>query len=108
MTTFEHDPTTSPGTEQLEALDPSDQDVAVETAGDDDVRTLPVLPLRGTVVFPLTVVPLAAAQPRSLRLIDQVMSGDRTVALVMQRDAELRSEERRVGKECRSRWSPYH
>ena len=21
---------------------------------------------------------------------------------------ELRSEERRVGKECRSRWSPYH
>src|SRR2546430_5460324 len=24
------------------------------------------------------------------------------------RSAELRSEERRVGKECRSRWSPYH
>ena len=23
-------------------------------------------------------------------------------------DAERRSEERRVGKECRSRWSPYH
>ena len=23
-------------------------------------------------------------------------------------DAQLRSEERRVGKECRSRWSPYH
>src|SRR5256885_230772 len=23
-------------------------------------------------------------------------------------DKELRSEERRVGKECRSRWSPYH
>src|SRR5574337_503896 len=23
-------------------------------------------------------------------------------------DADLRSEERRVGKECRSRWSPYH
>src|SRR5258708_35850869 len=23
-------------------------------------------------------------------------------------DVELRSEERRVGKECRSRWSPYH
>ena len=22
--------------------------------------------------------------------------------------ATLRSEERRVGKECRSRWSPYH
>ena len=24
------------------------------------------------------------------------------------RDFRLRSEERRVGKECRSRWSPYH
>ena len=24
------------------------------------------------------------------------------------RAAGLRSEERRVGKECRSRWSPYH
>ena len=23
-------------------------------------------------------------------------------------DADGRSEERRVGKECRSRWSPYH
>src|SRR2546429_4633727 len=24
------------------------------------------------------------------------------------RTSQLRSEERRVGKECRSRWSPYH
>ena len=23
-------------------------------------------------------------------------------------EAKTRSEERRVGKECRSRWSPYH
>ena len=23
-------------------------------------------------------------------------------------DRKLRSEERRVGKECRSRWTPYH
>ena len=26
----------------------------------------------------------------------------------MLKAAEVRSEERRVGKECRSRWSPYH
>ena len=65
--------------------------VAVESSAPDepDILELPVLPLRGTVVFPLTVVPLAAAQPRSLRLIDEVMSGDRTVALIMQKDAEL-------------------
>ena len=30
------------------------------------------------------------------------------VALSKNIDLELRSEERRVGKECRSRWSPYH
>ena len=29
-------------------------------------------------------------------------------ALVADGSVELRSEERRVGKECRSRWSPYH
>ena len=29
-------------------------------------------------------------------------------AITQQEYAFLRSEERRVGKECRSRWSPYH
>ena len=28
--------------------------------------------------------------------------------LILCADTEGRSEERRVGKECRSRWSPYH
>ena len=28
--------------------------------------------------------------------------------LVKENNWSLRSEERRVGKECRSRWSPYH
>ena len=28
--------------------------------------------------------------------------------LVVEPDRQYRSEERRVGKECRSRWSPYH
>src|SRR3712207_9221212 len=30
------------------------------------------------------------------------------LALIIAPTRELRSEERRVGKECRSRWSPYH
>ena len=30
------------------------------------------------------------------------------IAELFRRGAEVRSEERRVGKECRSRWSPYH
>ena len=30
------------------------------------------------------------------------------IAEKLDMDLEIRSEERRVGKECRSRWSPYH
>src|SRR5690606_31931030 len=72
-----------------------DAEVAAESAGDEETdaeleeEVLPLLPLRGTVVLPMTLVPLAAAQERSLRLIDDVMGGDRTVAMVMQKDAEL-------------------
>ena len=36
---------------------------------------------------------------------------NRDSLLIVKYDAvvlEIRSEERRVGKECRSRWSPYH
>jgi ATP-dependent Lon protease len=47
---------------------------------------LPVLPLREVVMFPLTAAPLAVGQPRSLRLVDDVMRGNRLLALVAQRD----------------------
>jgi ATP-dependent Lon protease len=50
---------------------------------------LPVLPLRETVVFPLTAVPLAVGQPRSVRLVDDVMRGNRLLALVAQRDPTI-------------------
>ena len=60
------------------ATEVTSEDVAAEATPPD--VTIPILPLRGTVVFPLTVVPLAAAQARSLRLIDEVMSGDRLSA----------------------------
>jgi ATP-dependent Lon protease len=71
---------------------PSDEAAPVSVAAEEEeptIVTIPILPLRGTVVFPLTVVPLAAAQARSLRLIDEVMSGDRAVGLVLQNDAEM-------------------
>jgi ATP-dependent Lon protease len=49
---------------------------------------LPVLPLRDAVVLPLTAVPLAVGQPRSVKLVDDVMRGNRLLALVAQRDAK--------------------
>ena len=30
------------------------------------------------------------------------------IEALKQQNFKIRSEERRVGKECRSRWSPYH
>src|SRR5512134_3846744 len=46
-------------------------------------QILPVLPLRGLVVFPQTAVPLTIGQSRSIRLVDDVMAGDeRLIALV--------------------------
>jgi ATP-dependent Lon protease len=50
---------------------------------------LPVLPLRETVVFPLTAAPLAVGQARSLQLVDDVMRGNRLLALVAQRDPKV-------------------
>ena len=51
--------------------------------------TLPVLPLKETVVFPQSMTPLAIGQERSIRLIDDVVAGDRLVALVTTRDPSV-------------------
>ena len=50
--------------------------------------TLPVLPLKETVVFPESMTPLAIGQERSIKLIEDVVSGDRTLALVTARNAD--------------------
>jgi ATP-dependent Lon protease len=50
--------------------------------------TLPVLPLKDTVVFPESVTPLAIGQDRSIKLIEDVVSGDRVLALVTVKEPE--------------------
>lgn len=53
-------------------------------------KVLPILPLRGLVVYPQTAVPLTIGQPRSIRLVDDVMAGDeRLITLVASRKPEL-------------------
>src|SRR5262249_35173063 len=61
-----------------------------ETEFDLDLpATLPILALKDTVVFPQSMMPLAIGQERSIRLIDDVVSGDRFLALVTARDASV-------------------
>ena len=47
---------------------------------------LPILPLKDTVIYPLTAAPLAVGQERSLRLIEHALAGDRLVGLVAVRE----------------------
>ena len=52
---------------------------------------LPILPLRGVVVYPQTAVPLTVGQPRSVKLVDEVVGGDKLVGLVAAVNPELES-----------------
>jgi ATP-dependent Lon protease len=60
-----------------------------EGLGEELPARLPVLPLKETVVFPESMTPLAIGQERSIRLIDDVVGGDRLLALVTVRDESV-------------------
>ena len=47
---------------------------------------LPILPLRGTVVYPLTVLPLTVEQARSIQLVDDAAIGSRVIGLLTIRE----------------------
>jgi len=67
-------------------------DSADEDQDDEVIQVpshLPILPLRGLVVFPMTAVPIRVGQPRSIRLIDDAVVGKRLVGLVASHDPEL-------------------
>ena len=50
---------------------------------------LPILPLRGMVVYPVTAVPLTIGQPRSIRLIDDATVEKKLVGLVASKNPDL-------------------
>jgi ATP-dependent Lon protease len=60
-----------------------------ETADVEIPPTLPVLPLKETVVFPQSVSPLAIGQERSVQLVDDVLEGERMLALVTVKNPEV-------------------
>ena len=63
---------------------------------------LPVLPLKETVVFPESMTPLAVGQERSIKLIDDVVSGERMLALFTVRNPEADPP----GWAISTRWAP--
>src|SRR4051812_46951740 len=53
-------------------------------------QTIPVLPMRGTVIFPGLTVPIAVGRPGTLRAVEAAIKADGLVFAVAQRD--LREE----------------
>jgi ATP-dependent Lon protease len=50
---------------------------------------LPVLPLRDAVTYPDTLTPLAVGQERSMRLVNDVLAGNRMMAMVASREPDV-------------------
>jgi ATP-dependent Lon protease len=66
----------------LQDLSVDDQSVAIP-------EVLPILPLRDTVLFPNSFMPLAVARESSVRLIDEAISAGKLIGVFTQRDASV-------------------
>ena len=62
--------------------DPADAAVAVAVSEAELPEALPVLPLRDSVAFPDTMLPLAVGQERSIKLVNDVLAGNRMLVMV--------------------------
>ena len=88
MTTIEFDDDLSEGGSSIEIVTSEEIEDAIAHGGELP-EALPVLPLRDMVTYPGTLTPLAVGQERSMRLIDHVLSGDRSLVMVASKDPEL-------------------
>src|SRR5437763_1310608 len=52
-------------------------------------KVLPVLPLKDSVPFPDTLTPLAVGQERSVRLVNEVLGGNRMLVMVASKNPEI-------------------
>jgi ATP-dependent Lon protease len=74
----------------IEVIESPDLEEAIRaTEGQPLPAALPVLSLKGTVTYPDTVTPLAVGQERSIKLVNDVLSGERMLAMVAAKDPDL-------------------
>ncbi len=52
-------------------------------------RDLPMLPLRNTVAYPFSVLPLVVGIPRSVKLIEDALQGNRLIGLISMKDGSI-------------------
>ena len=71
------------------AAEDGDGEVAVESRLPDVADDLPVLPLRGIVVYPMMWLPLTIGQERSIKLVEDNLPQSRIIALVTSKDESI-------------------
>src|SRR6058998_195007 len=81
---------TSPDTEFISILGaPTGGDTVITRAGKSLPDILPILGLSDIVIFPGMVAPLLVESAASIRLIDDVVAGDRFIGLVLQKKPDV-------------------
>jgi ATP-dependent Lon protease len=76
-----------PDAATLQVVESQDPEAAIHSE-EPLPEALPILPLREMVVYPDTVTPLAIGQERSMKLVDDILAGNRLLALVASKDPE--------------------
>lgn len=71
--------------ELIPLLTPEDEE---EMNNEELPETLPILPLRNTVLFPGVVIPITAGRDKSINLIKYANKGSKTMGVVAQKDEE--------------------
>lgn len=56
-------------------------------------ETLPILPLRNTVLFPGVVIPITAGRDKSIHLIKDANNGPKVIGVVSQKDESVENPE---------------
>ncbi|MAZ26117.1 MAG: endopeptidase La [Cytophagaceae bacterium] len=72
--------------ELIPLMTPEDED---EINREDLPETLPILPLRNTVLFPGVVIPITAGRDMSIDLINEANKGSKIIGVVSQKDEEV-------------------
>ena len=74
---------TTDGGPTIEVVETQDVEEAIRERRAQPVpAALPVLPLKDMVTYPDTLTPLAVGRPRSMRLVNDVLSGERMLVLI--------------------------
>ena len=72
--------------ELIPLMTPEDE---AEINNEELPNTLPILPLRNTVLFPGVVIPITAGRDKSIKLINDANNGSKVIGVVAQKDIDV-------------------